>query len=98
VTDRGLRLGDRAALARRGLAGPGLRRYLDGVPWRPERRRVRKVQVADLVHPQVGEQRRRGDVDALGDRGLTVSDELVSQEPATVSVTRDAQRDRVAPG
>jgi len=79
-----------------GLTDPGLSGHLDGVPGTAQRRGVGQVQVADLIDGHAVEDRRRGDVDPLGDLGVLVAEQLHAQEPAGGAVAGDAQGDPVA--
>src|SRR5258705_11730922 len=85
-------------LAGAGLAGPGLGAGLDGGPGGAERRGVGQVEVADLIDGHAVEDRGGGDVDALGDFGVLVPEQLDAEEPAGGAVAGEAHVDAVAAG
>jgi hypothetical protein len=64
------------------LPDPVLGGELDGIPGAPERWGVAEVQLVEPVHAHVVEQSVGGDVDALGDLGVLVADQLSTQQPA----------------
>ena len=70
---------------RSGLAlggpNPGLGAHLDRFPRAAQRRGVGQVQVADRIDGHAVEDRGRGDVDALGDLGVLMSEQLQAQQP-----------------
>lgn len=101
------------SLARAGLApGPELRGPSPGharalprlggalhdVPWAPERRRVRQVQVAHLVHAEPTVEGSRCDVDALGHLGATMAEELHAEKAAGGEIPGGTNPDSMAVG
>ena len=64
-----------------GGPGPGLGAHLDRFPGAAQRRGVGQVQVADRVDGHVVEDRGGGDVDALGDLGVPVPEQLQAEQP-----------------
>ena len=81
------RLGRLAAL---GLAGPGL-----GASWTASQGLpnggVAQVQVAEALHGHVVEQGGGRDVDALGDLGAVMAQQLGAEQPPRLPVAGDAQ-------
>src|SRR5260370_29711176 len=76
------------------VAGPGL----DGVPGAAERRGVVQVQVADRVDGHAVVDGSGDDVDALGDLGVLVAEQLHAEQPPGGPVAGDADGDAVAAG
>src|ERR1019366_5250911 len=69
-------LGAAASVRRAHLPDPGLRTSLDGIPVAAERRGIGEIEVTHGIDRHTVEDRRRGDVDALGDLAVAVAEEL----------------------
>ena len=81
-----------------GCADPGLGAHLDRFPRAAQRRGVGQVEVAEGVNGHVVEDRGGGDVDAFGDLGVLVPEQLQAQELPGDAVAGDAHSDLVAAG
>src|SRR3984957_16439313 len=88
----------RVVLSGGGPAGPGLGAGLDGVPGGAEGRGVGQVEVADPVDDHAVVDGGSGDVDALGDLGVLVAEELDAEESAGALVAGKPHVDAVAAG
>ena len=93
----------RPALARSGLGSsggpdPGLGAHLDRVPRAAQRRGVGQVQVADRIDGHAVEDGGGRDVDALGDLGVLMPEQLQAQQPPGSAVAGDPHGDAVAAG
>ena len=75
------------------FAHPCLGCHLGGVPGRPERRGVGQVELAEAVDGHFVEEGGGVGVDAFGDFGAAVSDELGAEKAAAVLVAGDADVD-----
>jgi hypothetical protein len=64
------------------MPDPSLSTHLDGVPGAAQRRGVGQVEVADGVGGHAVEDGGGGDVDAFGDFGVPVAEQLDAEEPA----------------
>ena len=73
---------------------PGLGGHLHGIPRRSEGRGVGKVELGHARNGHVVEERGGVRVDSLGDLGALGADELRTEEPPGICVTRDSDRDR----
>ena len=79
-------------------SGPGLGGHLDGVPGAAQRRGVGQVQVADRLDGHAVVDGGGGDVDALGDLGVLVAEQLHAEQPPGGAVAGDADGDAAAAG
>jgi pimeloyl-ACP methyl ester carboxylesterase len=73
--------------------GPGLGGELDGVPGAAERWGIRQVEVVDLVDGEAVLDGGGEDVDAFGDFGAEVADELGAEQQASAGVAGDPDVD-----
>src|SRR6202020_2576087 len=78
--------------------GPGLGAHLDGVPGAAERRGGGQVEGAEAVDGHGVVDGGGGDVDALGDLGVAVAEQLHAEQPPGGLVAGDAHGDAVAAG
>src|ERR671913_1427784 len=62
------------------VVGPGLGGELDGIPWAAEGWGVAQVQVVEAIHGHAVEKRVRWGVDAFGDLGVVVADQLGAEQ------------------
>src|ERR1035438_3042111 len=81
-----------------GFAEPGVGAHLDGVPGAAEGWGVGQVEVAEAVDGHGVEDGGGGDVDAFGDLGVPVPEQLDPEEPAGGAVAGESHRDAVAAG
>src|SRR5215207_2268079 len=73
-----------------GVLDPGLGGELDGIPGAAEGWGVAQVQVVEAIHGHAVEQRVRWGVDAFGDLGVVVADQLGTKQPPRHSVPGDS--------
>src|SRR5271170_1914400 len=82
----------------RNLPAPGLGANLDCLPGASKRGRVRQVEIAYGLDGHLVEDGGCGDVDALGDLGVPMAEQLQAEQLTGAPVAGDAHSDAVAAG
>src|ERR1700694_1126856 len=75
---------------------PGLAPRLQSIPRAAKRWRVGENEVAHRVDGHAVVDRRRGDIDALGDLGMTVAEQLDAEQTGGVAIAREAHGNAMA--